>query len=127
MAIRRVTQRDRRGTRVRDIGVRRWHTRRVVYLNGTLMVSLPIRLVRWDRHRLMDPHRWQPGDEVEVGLTMGGMFVVRMAAPQMEIGLVPDGELHGVGELGEAPARRVGSTKKKAGKASRAKRKAYIE
>lgn len=87
MAIRTYTHGKKR--KEKEILMQRWHPRKVIGLGDSLAIVLPMQLVRWDRKRSMDPNRWQPGDVVEVALSVDGQWVIRYSATNYGLGELP--------------------------------------
>lgn len=66
-------QRERRAANP----VMKWHARKIISHNGTLMISLPKKLLQWSREREGEPYRWSVGDHVMVAMTRDGLLVVQ--------------------------------------------------
>lgn len=62
--------------------IQRWHPVRIQNINGVRMVTLPARLLKWDRERLGEPFKWSAGNYVQIALTPEGRLVVEHIAEQ---------------------------------------------
>lgn len=95
-----------------DIGVRRWHRRKLAGVGGSVRVTLPRHLLKWDRkQQSFGTRKWEAGDDVEIALCSNGVLMVRyVETPSADAEQVLDEVVESVSRY--APAKRKGKKRK---------------